>query len=113
MQPSSPIATLSHVLTQAIAEPETADLRRLLGEFEQMVGALPQPMQLQVAGELLVQLTDLYAARADALLQAWEDCHHPPQFEPILTADLLQGLLRQTMALDLETLVVAQELIDG
>ena len=105
MQSNSPIAVLSYVLTQAIAEPETADLRRLLGEFEQAVGALPQQMQLQVAGELLVQLTDLYAARANALLQAWEDCHHPPQFEPILTAELLQGLLRQTMALDLDTLV--------
>ena len=93
------------VLRQATHEPETADLRQLLEEFEQTVGQLSESLQLRVAGELLAQLSELCAARAEALLQAWEDCHRPQQSEPILTAELLQGVLRQTMTLDLESLV--------
>lgn len=92
-------------IQQAIAVPATANLRQLLHQFEQVLAQLPQTAWLPIAGNLLAQLTDVLAARANYLLEEWEEKYHPVEGEPILTADMLQQFLRQTMTLNLNDLV--------
>lgn len=92
-------------IQQAIAVPATANLRQLLHQFEQVLAQLPQTAWLPIAGNLLAQLTDVLAARANYLLEEWEEKYHPVEGEPILTADMLQQFLRQTMTLNLDDLV--------
>ncbi len=104
--PDAPATTaFAQALAGAIAAPLTADLWQLLHEFERTVAELSDAMQLRVAGELLSQLADLELVRAEALLQAWDDRYPSSQLEPILTAELLQGVLRQSLTLDLELLM--------
>lgn len=92
-------------IQQAIAVPATANLRHLLHQFEQVLAQLPQTAWLPIAGNLLAQLTDVLAARASYLLEEWEERYNPVEGEPILTADLLQQFLRQTMTLNLDGIV--------
>lgn len=98
-------ATLMTAIQTALADPITADLHQLLQEFEQVLGTLPQTTQLQVAGEIFAQLAELCAARATHLLEAWEARHNPDQSEPVLTAAMLQEVLRQSMSLNLTGLL--------
>lgn len=101
--PSHPaIQTLIVTIEQAIAAPASANLRLLLEAMEQTLDALPEAQQLRVAGDILARLIDLYAFRAEQLLEEWEARHRPAQGEPILTAAMLQEVLRQTMTLNLD-----------
>ncbi|MEX0272286.1 hypothetical protein AB3R30_24525 [Leptolyngbyaceae cyanobacterium UHCC 1019] len=93
---------LELAMQQAIADPSSANLHQLLGRLEQALIDLPQESQLQVAGTILAQLVDIYASRANCLLEEWEEKYNPAQGEPILTAKLLHEVLRQTMTLNLD-----------
>jgi hypothetical protein len=53
----------------------------------------------------IAQLTDVYTARADAILKTLEGV--PTPTEPILGADFLAGLVKQSTALNLDALVEA------
>ncbi len=48
--------------------PETADLRSLCDALEQTLFDQSLAEQLAVAGDVLVQLSEVYAARADLLI---------------------------------------------
>jgi hypothetical protein len=96
---------LTQAIQQAIAVPATANLRQLLHQFEQVLAQLPQTTWLAIAGNILAQLTEVVAARANYLLEEWEEKYNPVDGEPILTADLLQQFLRQTMTLNLEGII--------
>lgn len=104
-----PLEETESILTQsiqaAIALPDRANLRCLLDEFEQVIGKLPQAKQLEVAGRILVQLVELYATRANQLLESWEERYNLSLNEPVLTADMLQEVLRHTMTLNLEEVI--------
>jgi hypothetical protein len=94
---------LTQAIALALAEPDRANLHQFLEEFERALTTVPPPAQLQVAATMLYQLVDLYVARADRLLDDWEERHNPPTLEePILTAEMLQEVLRHSMTLNLE-----------
>lgn len=93
--------SFSRDLRQAKLMPEGVDLRSLLGQIDPMLLALSEQQQLKIAGDLLLELTELYASRADALMTAWENAHQDPAIE----SDFFADLVRQTMALDLTELI--------
>lgn len=105
MQDHATTTEFNLAIQQAIAVPATANLRQLLHQFEQVLAELPQAAWLPIAGNLLAQLTEVLTARATYLLDEWEEKYHPVEGEPILTADMLQHFLRQTMTLNLEGLI--------
>ncbi|MGI0484163.1 hypothetical protein ACN4EK_01930 [Pantanalinema rosaneae CENA516] len=92
-------------IQRAIAVPATANLRHLLHQFESVLAQSPETAWLAIAGNLLALLTDVLAARAHYLLEEWEEKYHPVEGEPILTTEMLQPFLRQTMTLNLEGMV--------
>ena len=93
---------LTQTIEQAIANPAAANLKALLEELECILPNLPEAEQLQVAGDVLAQLIDLYVCRAEQLLNAWEEQYNSSPCEPILSTDLLQEVLRHTMTLNLD-----------
>ncbi|MEP0873881.1 hypothetical protein NDA01_29675 [Trichocoleus desertorum AS-A10] len=98
---------LTQAIEQAIANPAAANLKALLKELECILPSLPKAEQLQVAGDVLAQLIDLYVCRAEQLLDAWEEQYNSSSCEPILSTDLLQEVLRHTMTLNLDEIWVA------
>lgn len=102
MQAERSELNLELAMQQAIADPSSANLHQLLGKLEQLLVDLSQESQLQVAGTILAQLVDIYASRANHLLEEWEERHNPVQGEPILTDEFLHEVLRQTMTLNLD-----------
>ncbi|MBW4491445.1 MAG: hypothetical protein KME12_27175 [Trichocoleus desertorum ATA4-8-CV12] len=101
---------LTQAIEQAIANPAAANLKALLEELERILPSLPEAEQLQVAGDVLAQLIDIYVCRAEQLLNAWEEQYNSSLCEPILSANLLQEVLRHTMTLNLDEIWVAAEL---
>lgn len=81
--------------------PEHVHLDELLGQMEQAIAELPTAEQLQVAGEALLRVTEVYATRAEVLMTAWEDAYRDPVVAPGFFADVV----RQTMAVDLTELM--------
>ena len=100
---------LTQAIEQAIANPADANLKALLGELDCILPSLPAAEQLQVAGDVLAQLIDLYVCRGEQLLNAWEEQYNSSPCEPILSADLLQEVLRHTMTLSLDEIWVTAE----
>ena len=96
---------LWRLLQSAIAQPEAAELAPLWQALETSLAPLPQETQLRVAAEAIAQLADVYAARAEAILKSLDG--EPAPTEPILSADFLAGLVKQSTALNLEVLVEA------
>ena len=89
-------------LQAAIANPDEANLRQLLAELEHVVGHLPQATQLVIAGSLLTQVVEVYVRRANRLLASWEERYQSDPTEPVLTAEMLHEVLRQTITLHLD-----------
>lgn len=90
----------------AIARPEQANLDELWEALQQVLADQPDDVQLKLAGEAIVQFADVLSAKAAAWIAAWEAAHNPPDAtEPILTAEMLASVLRQSMSLNLEGLV--------
>ena len=48
--------------------PETADIGQLWKQIEDAIAQLPEPLQLQMAGDALLQLAELCQVRSAALL---------------------------------------------
>ncbi len=100
---------LAQMLAAAIANPANANIRDLLHQLEQALVGLRMDGQLLVAGNFFTCLTEVYTARAEWLLAQWEERHNPILDEPILTREMLQAVLRQTMSLNLEGLLEETE----
>ncbi len=100
-----PSTVLAIALRDAFNQPANANINWLLRELEKALDGLSISLQLQVAGNILAQLAEIYAARAEQLLDSWEERHRPVSFEPILTQEMLQEVLRQTMSINLEELL--------
>lgn len=92
-------------LQTAIAQPEAAALAPLWQALETALSPLPQEAQLRVAAEAIAQITAVYAARAEAILSSLDG--EPIPTEPILGADFLAGLVKQSTSLNLDVLVEA------
>lgn len=96
---------LTHAIKQAIADPISADLQKLLDGLERSLLGLAEETQLRIAGNIFAQLVEIYASRFEQILGSWEEKYSPVQEEPVLTADMLQDVLRHSMTLNLEEVV--------
>lgn len=105
MQNDQPNQRLTIAIEQAIADPGAADLKVLLQKFEQSLLGLSEEHQLRVAGNILFQLVEIYVSRAEQMLDLWEEKYTLVQEEPVLTAEMLQEVLRQSMTLNLESVI--------
>jgi hypothetical protein len=92
-------------LQTAIAQPEAAELAPLWQALETALAPLFKEAQLQVAAEAIAQITEIYTARAEAILSTLDG--KPIPTEPILSADFFAGLVKQSTALNLDALVEA------
>jgi hypothetical protein len=91
---------------EAIATPEQANLDQLWEALQQVLDEQPDDLKLKIAGEAIAQFADVLFAKAEGWIAAWEETHNPPEAtEPILTAEMLASVLRQSMTLNLEGLV--------
>ena len=101
-------AALWEALRVAQLMPERANLGELMSRVDETLAQLStgsaqrtDSERLQAAGELLLQVADLCAVRAEALMMGWEETHRDPIVEPEFFADVV----RQTMAVDLSDLM--------
>lgn len=82
--------------------PETADLRSLCDALEQTLSDQSLAEQLAVAGDVLVQLSEVHAVRADLLISRWERRHNPT--EPVVNLEDCVDLFVQSLTLDVSEL---------
>lgn len=82
--------------------PETADLRSLCDALEQTLSDQSLAEQLTVAGDVLVQLSEVHAARANLLISGWERRHNP--VEPVVNLEDCVDLFVQSLTLDVSEL---------
>lgn len=82
--------------------PETADLRSLCDALEQTLSDQSLAKQLTVAGDVLVQISEVHAARADLLISGWERRHNPA--EPVVNLENCLDLFVQSLTLDVSEL---------
>jgi hypothetical protein len=82
--------------------PETANLRSLCDALEQTLFDQPLAEQLTVAGDVLVQLSEVHATRANLLISGWERRHNPA--EPVVNLENCVDLFVQSLTLDVSEL---------
>lgn len=87
----------------AMMAPETASVLGLWHSIEPFLTHLSDAEQLRLAAFVIAQLSELYTLKADRLLGDWQDQHNDEG--PLMEIDLLQGLVQQSMYLDLKDLV--------
>lgn len=81
--------------------PESIDLEAILDQAEQEIAQLPEAMQMQAAGEAILQLAQLQLLRAEVLIDNWENAYRDPHVK----SDFFDDIVRQTMAVDLSDLI--------
>ena len=81
--------------------PESIDLEAILDQAEQEIAQLPEAMQMQAAGEAILQLAQLQLLRSEVLIDNWENAYHDPHVE----SNFFDDIVRQTMAVDLSDLI--------
>jgi hypothetical protein len=86
-------------LDAAVRYPETANVQRLCDALEGAIAHQPLQEQLQVAGEMLRQISEVYAARAEWMMSGWEHRHNPQ--EPVVDLEGYGELFAQSLSLDL------------
>lgn len=84
-------------------EPAAADIKRLWQQVEVALALLPPEQQLQVAGEAIAQLAQVFALKAESLLTQLEARNSSAG--PVLSENFLDGLMRQSMTIDLADLM--------
>jgi len=98
--------TLWQELEAAAREPVAADLAHLWQKLEQSIAEidkLDRSQQLQVAGEAIAQIVEVYVLRAKVILATLE--FEDNSKGPILSEDFLAGLMRQSMSVNLSDLM--------
>jgi hypothetical protein len=96
-------------LDVAVRYPETANVQRLCDALEGAIADHPLQEQLQIAGELLRQISEVYAARAAWLMDGWEYRHNPQ--EPIVALDDDANFFAQSLSLELNDLFEEPEAV--
>ena len=81
--------------------PETVEVMQILDAMEVTAAQLPEAARLQFAGEALLQIAELCAARATILMTEWEEAYR----DPVMQQGFFTDLVRQTMAVDLSDLM--------
>lgn len=93
-------------LKNALALPQSADLKRLCRLFDWAIAQLPESQQLNAAGKAIEQIAEVYALKADWLMASWKatrEAAEPPL--PVLNAEALDGWIRQSMSIDLDVFI--------
>lgn len=90
----------SHLQSCRLA-PESIDLVAVIDQAERDISGLPQEVQMQAAGEAILQLAQLYSLRSEVLLDDWENAYRDPQ----VANDFFADIVRQSMAVDLSDLM--------
>ncbi len=93
---------LELALEDAAEMPVFADLHALWQQVEPVMRQLSLREQLRLGGAVIDQLAELHRAKAECLLEEWENTFNPK--DPLLPADWLQGLVRQTQHVDVSDL---------
>lgn len=88
-------------LRRAQQMPETVEVVQILDTMEVTAAQLPEAARLQFAGEALLQIAELCAARATVLMTEWEEAYR----DPVVQQGFFTDLVRQTMAVDLSDLM--------
>lgn len=94
---------LWHNLAIAKDEPETADIKQLWQDLEQVIEQSDEDQQLRVAGDAIASIVEVYAIRANAILSSLSA--QDTKTEPILAPDFLNDLMRQSMTIDLSDMM--------
>ncbi len=81
--------------------PETVEMMQILDAMDVAAAQLPEAARLQFAGEALLQIAELCAARATVLMTEWEEAYR----DPVVQQDFFADVVRQTMAVDLSDLM--------
>ncbi|BAY50490.1 hypothetical protein SAMD00079811_81190 (plasmid) [Scytonema sp. HK-05] len=82
--------------------PEMADLQSLLEALERTISKQPLIQQLHIAGDALVQLSRVCAARAELMMSQWEHQYNPT--EPVVDLESCVDLFVQSLSLDVADL---------
>ncbi|HEY9646156.1 MAG TPA: hypothetical protein V6C88_07300 [Chroococcidiopsis sp.] len=98
-------STFNHLADDAIAHPDAADIAKLWQLFDQLLDTIPESERLHWAGNAIAQLASICLARAEHFLVLWDERNRLNLEEPILTADMLSGVLRQSMVLSIDGLL--------
>ena len=96
-------------LEAAAQVPETADLRSLCQVLEQTLEGQTLTDQLAIAGNAMVQLSEVYADRAAGMIEAWERRYQPQ--EPVIDLEDCAELFVQSLSLDVSDLFEDPELV--
>lgn len=95
-------ASLWQALATASKYPETADLRSLCKILDFLIACHSSSEQLTIAGEVLMWLSDIFAARAERMIDEWQHRHNPS--EPVVDLDHCADLFVQSLSLDVSEL---------
>lgn len=95
-------AELWQALVEALEWPTTAELDSLYAALEQLMAGQPLALQLQIAGTVLLQLSEIYAARFEQSVAEWERQHQP--LEPVVNLESCVDLFVQSLSLNLSEL---------
>ena len=96
-------------LDMASKTPVDADLFGLLDRVEQSIEFLPILEKLEVAGEAILRLGEIYGDRCAVTLAEIGYLSHPER-EPCLSLDAFDVYVRQSSFVDLEQFIGAIEL---
>lgn len=91
---------------EASVDPITADLKQLWLAIEPILEQLPEIDRLRVAGEAIARLAEVCHLKAEKIFADWQECHNDEG--PVITDDLLAGLVQRTMYLDISDLIRQQ-----
>ncbi|NER80341.1 MAG: hypothetical protein F6K42_12325 [Leptolyngbya sp. SIO1D8] len=93
---------LEMALEDAAEMPVLADLHALWQQAEPIMAQLSIQERLRWGATVIEQLADLHRAKAERLLEDWENTYNPQ--DPELPGDWLQGMVRQSQQVDLSRL---------
>ncbi|NEQ48263.1 MAG: hypothetical protein F6K00_33900 [Leptolyngbya sp. SIOISBB] len=100
---NQPPKQLELALEDAAETPAIADLKALCQQFEVASSQLSVQEQLTLGSQVFERLAEIYQAKAEWLLEDWENTHDPQ--DPNVPGDWLQGFVRQSQHVDLSDLI--------
>ncbi len=102
MQAGKLLSELRQAIAGALETPGSAELNLFYERLEGLISGQPLALQLQLAGTILLQLCELYAARFDLSISNWESQHQP--LEPVVSLESCVDLFVQSLSLNLSEL---------
>ena len=83
--------------------PKQAKVSVLVKQVEELLSQLSFEQQLRIAGTAITEIAEIYQSKSETLLEDWQQKYNPT--EPDFNEELLAGLVRQSMSLDLSELL--------